>query len=250
MMDIIHTGFESGTMRRDKFVMKGTDQAIWQALCDIAPEIPQVQNHIGFHIPLKKRSISPYQAAALYVLAKEYHGAGSLGGRVLEIGTFVGYSAAWIASALPDKKIITLNPLEHERDEAKQRLHNWPRVQVRHELSWDYLAEHGEGSPKYDLIFVDGDQARVRADLPWLTHLLPGGLMLFHDYTPDGTQRPCPPVFEAINELAAKLRPETNEPDVIIIDQHLIGMVGFYKRPGDTIETTTTDPLADPHRTQ
>jgi hypothetical protein len=48
-----------------------------------------------------------------------------------------------------------------------------------------------------------------------------GGLMLFHDYTPNNS----PHVVAAVNELGIKLG---REPDVSIIDKDNVGMAGFY----------------------
>ena len=54
----------------------------------------------------------------------------------------------------------------------------------------------------YDLVFVDGSHAYsyVRADTAKaLSMVRPGGLVLWHDYSPE-----CPGVFRALNELAAR----------------------------------------------
>ena len=137
------------------------------------------------------RAIEVYQAYALYALARQFNRPGA---RVLEIGTAIGYSAAVLASALPDAQIITLNPHASEAAKARANLGAWGNVTVVEALSWDYLESYA-GEP-FDLIFVDGDHKRVRRDFAWWDHLRDGGLMLFHDYSPAGTYRACVPVSE------------------------------------------------------
>ena len=56
--------------------------------------------------------------------------------------------------------------------------------------------------------------------------------MIFHDYSPLGSRRHCPPVFEGVNELAERLG---RKPDVLIIDDGQVGMAGFVRQPGEFI---------------
>jgi predicted O-methyltransferase YrrM len=180
------------------------------------------------HVPnaKPKREIALYQAAALYALAAPYNGK-----RILEIGTALGYSAAVLAEACPDAEIITLNPNEEEALVATRNLSVYPRVKVLPIKSWDFLTQEGIGY--FDLIFVDGDHKRVRADLPFYNRLQAGGLLLFHDYSPEGaTQgkggavRECPPVYQAVNSLVVELGKKA--PDVTVIDDGGVGMAGLF----------------------
>ena len=159
-----------------------------------------------------KGQLIPYQAAALYALAKQQGGA-----HFLEIGTYVGYSASLIAQAAPEAKIVTLNPLEHEVKEAQIHLNQWPNVEIIQAKSWDWL-EYYKG-PFFNFVFVDGDHGRVREDLPWWDWVVEGGLMLFHDYSP----KECPPVYNAVNEFFK------DSPDILLMDTEERGMIGFYK---------------------
>lgn len=100
--------------------------------------------------------------------------------RILEIGTAIGYSGLWMASALPEKGLlITL-----ERDEARARRARAhfaaagfePRVTVMIGDAARYL--HKIAGP-FDLIFQDGDKAQYSAMLDRLIALLaPGGLLV------------------------------------------------------------------------
>ncbi|HML23514.1 MAG TPA: class I SAM-dependent methyltransferase [Aggregatilinea sp.] len=172
-----------------------------------------------------KREIAAYQAAVLYALARQYDYEGA---HLLEIGTALGFSASVLAQAAPHAHITTLNPREDESAAARLNLGVFPNVTVVAAASWDYLAHYR--LPLLDLVFVDGDHARVRRDLPWWNLLRPGGLMVFHDYSPEGTYRACPPVFEALNEFAELLGRAF---DVLVVDDGGVGMAGFYRRADD-----------------
>lgn len=177
-------------------------------------------------IPNKKKAIWPYQAAALYHYARPYDG-----GHCLEIGTAYGYSCWYLASAMPHSWIVTLNASEGEWVEDVKILSRFKNVTCLHRLSWDYLAE-GDGTAIYNFIFVDGDHKRVRNDFPYFNRLVDGGLIMFHDYSPLGSGRECPPVYEAVNQLSETLR---REPDILVVDDRQVGMAGFIRRQGEII---------------
>lgn len=201
--------------------LNDTAYSIMRELIIACPEWPDALASVRTHVPPFKKEIAEYQAAALYALVKPYNVEGA---RILEIGTAWGFSAAVMAEAAPNAMIITLNPVEPEAAIARKHLKHYSNVAVVEALSWDYLAQH-RGSP-YDVIFVDGDHKNVRRDLPWWDCIAPGGAFLFHDYSPAGTYRECPPVYEALNEWAA-----VNEHplDVLVVDDGGVGFAGFYK---------------------
>lgn len=205
-----------------------TSEEILNGVIEKHPYIPAVLERVAARVEVNKRAIAPYQAAVLYELVKE-----RAPKRILEIGTALGYSAAIMAEAAPKAEIITLNPDVPEAEQAKQVLYNYyPNVAVAIQKSWDFL-DAFDGEP-FDFIFIDGDHKNVRLDLPWWEHLSEGGLFFFHDYSPEGTYRSCPPVYEAVNQFAASL---DRKPDVIIIDDGQVGMAGFTKQAGDAWNT-------------
>ena len=174
-----------------------------------------------------KGEISDFQAVALFVLTHRYNKPGC---RILEIGTAYGFSAAIMAQAAPEAKIITLNPQQWEVDKAEFDL--WAvgldNVEFLPMRSTDYLATHtGEN---FDMVFVDGDHKRVVEDFPFFNKLNPHGLMLFHDYSPKGSWRACPPVYEALNEKRDNFRGF----DVLIEDLDGVGMAGWYRGENET----------------
>lgn len=171
-----------------------------------------------------RSQLLPYQQRLLFHLAQQYDKPYA---NFLEIGTFHGHSAMTMALAAPQAHIITLNP---NADEYRQTLDHLIRHQIYNVIaqciaSWDY---YEQDILYYDLIFVDGDHARVQRDLVWWKRLKPHGLMLFHDYSPAESKHPSPRVFEAVNQMAERLGKEG--PDVLVVDTDLVGMAGFYKR--------------------
>ncbi len=170
-----------------------------------------------------KRQIYPWQAACLYALACHKDGPGHM---ALEIGTARGYSATFIARAMPHSQVTTLNPNVPELLLASRVLTPLG-VQMVAERSWDYLEKT---TLDYDLIFVDGDHAQILRDLSWFNRLVVGGLMVFHDYSPAG-KRACPPVYAGVNRLAASLG---RAPDVLLMDDGQAGLAGLYRQEGET----------------
>ena len=179
-------------------------------------------------IPQTKREISHDEAEALYALAQQYDG-----GRALEIGTATGYSAAVLARAMPRTGIVTLNPKQSEWNDARQYLAGYANVEPLLMRSWDYLA--GYTGPVLDLVFVDGDHGQVARDFAWWDWLKDGGLMLFHDYMPEGQKRPCQPVYEALNALRDGLGRD--------FDVRHRSLAGWYKEPGESLPDLDVDTL-------
>lgn len=200
-----------------------------KALEAAAPAIPAVLMDARVLVPYSKRQIEPFQAAFLSYLAQRV-AQRVPNGRFLEIGTAQGYSAAILALSCPGATITTLNPKDHEVEQARDNLRSLPQVTVLQQCSWDFLAG-GEAHPDgYDLIFVDGDHNRIRRDLPWFEHLRPGGIFIHHDYAPEDSARPCPPVYAALNAMRTALgRPF----DLLCVDNRRVGMAGFVRRAED-----------------
>lgn len=186
------------------------------------PELPEVLARVRERVPYYKREVYRYQAAALFTLARKFN---SFKANFLEIGTARGYTAAIMAEAAPKANIVTLNVRDNEIEEARQHLAPYRNVTVVKAVSWDYLKEYR--GPGLHFVFVDGDHKRIKKDLPWYSKVLPGGMMVFHDYAPAGTRRACPPVYDALNEFSRKLGQDF---DVLVVDDGGVGFVGFCKR--------------------
>lgn len=100
--------------------------------------------------------------------------------RALEIGTAIGYSALWIATALdPGGMLITLEREESRGAEARRHFEAAgvsEKVSVMMGDASRYL--HKVAGP-FDLIFQDSDKLQYEAMLPRLLDLLrPGGILV------------------------------------------------------------------------
>lgn len=196
----------------------------------LRPELINVESQARKAVRNTKKAVYSYQAAALYHYAKPYNG-----GRALEIGTAYGYSCFFLASAMPDSQITTLNASigEVEAVRASGTLAGFKNVELLHEVSWEYF-EKSDGTALYNFIFVDGDHRPrpLKRDIQFFNRLLTGGLMMFHDYSPSGSRRECPPVYEGVNEFAKILG---RQPDVLVVDNGQVGMAGFVRQPGECV---------------
>lgn len=199
----------------------GNPDAILDQVRSMEPDVEEVLRKAYACTQRGKQEVYAYQGAALYTLARSFNRPGAT---FLEIGTYWGFSAAILAQAAPQAHIITLNPKPWEHQEAQKNLMTWSNVHVFCQESGEYLETY-PGS-QLDFIFVDGDHKRIGEDLPWWNWLRSGGLMLFHDYSPNGSGRPCPPVYRALEGFAHQLgRPA----DVLIVDDKNVGMAGWYR---------------------
>lgn len=201
--------------------LNGTPEQIIQEVRRLYPDVDGVLDTVRERVPFTKRAIAEYQAAALYALARPYNVSGM---RILEIGTAIGYSAAILGEACPLAEIVTLNPRDDEAAEARENLRLYRNITVLEVYSEHYLYSK---PGNFDFIFVDGDHKNVRKDFPYWDLLNPKGAMVFHDYSPAGTYRECPPVYRGVNDLTVQLG--KSKPDILVVDDGGVGMAGFYK---------------------
>jgi predicted O-methyltransferase YrrM len=111
----------------------------------LVPDDPRVETD-----DLPPISVSPPQGKLLHLLVR-LTGAK----RVLEVGTLAGYSARWLASALPpDGSLVTLEVSPHHADVARRNLAGLP-VEVLVGPAAETLARL---DGPFDLVFVDADK--------------------------------------------------------------------------------------------
>jgi predicted O-methyltransferase YrrM len=124
-------------------------------------------------------SVSPAQGKLLYLLAK------TLGAkRVLEIGTLGGYSAIWMARALP--KHGHLVSLEYNPRHAEVASANIARaglvgiVEIRVGAALETLPKlAAESNELFDMVFIDADKGGYPGYLDWALDLTrKGGLIV------------------------------------------------------------------------
>lgn len=207
-------------------ILTAGDGDILAAVHDAYPGVKAVLSWTGRHIPYSKKQIFPYQGAFLAHCAHHYDRAGA---QFLEIGTCQGYSACLMATAAPQAAITTLNPADGEYEKARANLRIRSNVRVVKATSQQFY--QGGSAAEYDLIFVDGDHSykMVLHDSQFFNRLRPGGLILFHDYSPDGSARPSDGCFRALNDLQAAHRPA----DVKVIGTGKVGMLGWIRQEGE-----------------
>ena len=131
-------------------------------------------------------AVSPVQGKLLFLLAT------SIGARaILEIGTLGGYSAIWLARALPPEgRLTTLEADAHHAEVARANLaaaglDNVDVVLGRGQETLPRLIEERAGP--FDLVFIDADKTGYPDYLRWslqLTH--PGSLIIADNVVRDG----------------------------------------------------------------
>jgi predicted O-methyltransferase YrrM len=132
-------------------------------------------------------NVAPNQGKLLYLLAR-LHGTRT----ILEIGTLGGYSAIWLARALPaDGRLVTLevDPLHANvarRNIARAGLAD--RVELRLGRAIDLLPQLvAEGRGPFDFIFVDADKASASDYFTWSLKLSrPGTVILVDNVVREG----------------------------------------------------------------
>lgn len=125
--------------------------------------------------------VSPAQGKLLHLLARA-QGAR----RILEIGTLGGYSAIWLARALPpDGRLVTL---EADPKHAEVARANFERaglsrlIDLRVGPALDTLPRlAAECTEAFDLIFIDADKPGYPDYLPWSLRLARAGSLIIAD---------------------------------------------------------------------
>jgi predicted O-methyltransferase YrrM len=125
--------------------------------------------------------VAPNQGKLLHVLAL------ACGARtILEIGTLAGYSAIWLARALPaDGKLITLESNSKHAEVARANLARArvsEKVEVRLGPAVETLAQLvADQSEPFDLVFIDADNVSAAAYFDWALKLTRRGSLIVTD---------------------------------------------------------------------
>lgn len=155
--------------------------------------------------------ISPYEGKLLYMLLKMNRVK-----RVLEIGSFVGYSTTWMRRALPADGAITT--LEFDSAHAAMTREHLAAddasasYELREGKALESLATLREEGAKFDAVFID---AMKREYMEYLDEALPmlpsGGLimadnsLLFGHVVGQGSQKISESAVEVMQSLNARL---------------------------------------------
>lgn len=106
--------------------------------------------------------------------------------RVLEIGTLGGYSAIWLARALPpDGRLISLEIDPRHAAVARANVDRagvGSQVEIRIGAALDLLPQlAAEGAGPFDLIFIDADKANIPGYFGWSLRLSRLGTLIVVD---------------------------------------------------------------------
>jgi predicted O-methyltransferase YrrM len=105
---------------------------------------------------------------------------------ILEIGTLAGYSAIWLARALPSNgRLVTLEADSKHAEVARANIARAGLaglVDVRVGLALDTLPQLAEqGNESFDLVFIDADKANIPAYFEWALRLTKPGSVIVVD---------------------------------------------------------------------
>ncbi|BCR25264.1 O-methyltransferase [Aquipseudomonas alcaligenes] len=160
------------------------DDALYQYLLDVSlresPLLKRLREETA-QLPTARWQIAPEQGQFMALLVQLTRAR-----RILEIGTFTGYSALCMAQAMPADGRLICCDLPGEYNAIAERY--WheagvaERIDLRLAPALETLSalERGGQSESFDLIFIDADKANYRV---YLEHALvlvrQGGLILF-----------------------------------------------------------------------
>lgn len=171
---------------------------------------------------LPQIAVSPMQGKLLQVLAA------SVGARrILEIGALGGYSATWMARALPDDgKLVSLEREPLHAEVARENLAKAgfaDKVEIWIGTALELLPKlaAAEVGP-FDFTFIDADKANIPAYFDWAVKLSRPGALI---------------VVDNVMRHGALIDPEANTPDVVGVRQFLDGLKADGRVSATTIQT-------------
>lgn len=130
---------------------------------------------------MPEASISPNQGKFLQILAKLCNAK-----RILEIGTFGGYSSIWLARTLPaDGQLITIEFDTKHAEIARTNITKaglQSQVEIRVGKALDILQQlENENTEPFDMIFIDADKPPYTEYLHWAIRLSKQGTVIVAD---------------------------------------------------------------------
>ena len=146
-------------------------------------------------------SVSPNQGRFLHVLARLCHPT-----KILEMGTFVGYSTIWLARALEaGGRLVSLEYDPAHAAIAKDNVHRARlanQVEIRTGKALDLLPDlEREGLAPFDLIFIDADKPPYPEYFQWALRLSRPGTLIVLDNVVKHAVDPDTPADKAAGVL-------------------------------------------------
>lgn len=193
------------------------DDSLYHYLLDVSlretPLLKRLRDETQ-ELPMARWQVAPEQGQFLALLVK-LTGAR----RLLEIGTFTGYSALCMAAALPDDGSMICCDIPGDYNATARRY--WreaglaERIDLRLAPALETLAElerQGQGG-QFDLVFIDADKANYPTYLEHALRLLRvGGLAVFDNTLWSGRvleERPLSADTRAIQALNRALKDDS-----------------------------------------
>lgn len=195
------------------------DDALYQYLLDVSlretPLLRRLRDETQA-LPMARWQIAPEQGQFLALLVK-LTGAR----RLLEVGTFTGYSALCMASAMPQDGSLICCDIPGDYNATALRY--WreaglaERIELRLAPALDTLADlerQGQGAT-FDLLFIDADKANYPVYLEFSLRLLrQGGLVMFDNTLWSGQVLQAQPQSEDTRAIQALNRALKDDPRV------------------------------------
>ena len=173
-------------------------------------------------------SVSPSQGKLLFVLAK------TMGARrILELGTLGGYSAIWLARALPpDGRLITVEADARHADVARRnfaRAGVTSRVDLRVGRGLDVLPQlHVERAGPFDFVFIDADKVNYPHYLDWAIRLChPGSLIVADNVVRNGKLIDGKSEDAAVQAMRRTMTALRTDPRVTATAIQTVGVKGY-----------------------
>ncbi|MEV4560520.1 O-methyltransferase [Kitasatospora sp. NPDC049285] len=177
---------------------------------------------------LPQIAVAPNQGKMLHLLAR-IQGAR----RILEIGTLAGYSAIWLARALPADGTLTTLELDpaHAAVATANLAHAGlaDRAEVKVGAARDTLRELAEaGTEPYDLVFIDADKASIPHYIEASLALTrPGSVIVVDNVVRDGKLADADSEDEAVRGVQRMHDLLAAEPRVTATTVQTVGSKGY-----------------------
>jgi caffeoyl-CoA O-methyltransferase len=139
--------------------------------------------------------------------------------RILEVGTFTGYSAIWMADALPaDGELITLEMNEHYKSISDEFLSRPPYNQKISQVMGPALETMDNLTGNFDMIFIDADKIQYPDYFKKLKpKLRSGGLCAIDNVLWGGmVLAPGDPKSRAVDQLNRMIHRDTDFENIIL----------------------------------